>query len=317
MGIRPGDSVIHAVGLSMWLAGLMTLRALQSFGALGIPVGSESGTERFLTFAKLTKPDHMTSIPSFVEYLIRKAPEVAGFKVGELGLKTIMCGGEPGAGIPETKKRIEEAYGARLYDCTGGNWGLWGVSCNAETYQGIHVLGEDYCLIDLVDPTTKRPVDLSGSAATGEWVLTALGWEAAPAFRYAYGDIIELINEPCKCGMPGIRLRYVGRVDDLLIVKGVNVFPAAIKAVVDSFVPRVTSEMKILLETPPPRVIPPLRIRVEYGQGVTQPDLESLKLELEKTISIRLRIHPSVELVPPGSIEKDPSKKTKLIEKPF
>ena len=317
MGWRPGDYVIHGVGLSMWLAGLMTLRAIQSFGAVGIPAGAEAGTERFLQFAELTHPDHMCSFPSFVEHLARKAPEVAGYEVKALGLKTIMCGGEPGAGVPETRKKIEEAYGARLYDCTGGNWGLWGVSCDASTYQGIHLAGEDYCLIDLVDPGTKEPVDMSGKVVEGEWVLTALEWESAPAFRYAYGDIVQLMNEPCECGLPGMRMRYIGRADDLLIVKSVNVYPMAIKAVVDGFVPRVTSEMRIILTQQPPKVEPPLQMKVEYGAEVGENEREDLKKELENTISAKLRIRADVQLVPPNSLERDPAKKLKLVEKQY
>ena len=316
-GIRPGDGVIHGFGLSMWLAGLSPLRALQYMGALGIPVGAEGGTERFLQFAILTKPKHMLATPSFVEYLIRKAPEIAGIDVKELGLETIQGAAEPGAGIPETRKKIQEAYGAKLYDCTGGIWGMFGVSCDAEPYQGMHMVGEDYFFMDVVDPETKKPVDMSGPRATGEWILTALEWEAAPAFRYASADIIEIMNEPCICGMPGIRMRYLGRADDLLIVKGVNVYPMAIKGVIDAFYPRVTSEMKIVLDTPPPRVVPPLKIKVEYGPGVAKEQIDSLRAEIEEAVSTRLRIHPAVELVPPNTLEKDPTKKAKLIEKRY
>ncbi|MBN2058778.1 MAG: phenylacetate--CoA ligase family protein [Deltaproteobacteria bacterium] len=317
MGWRPGDSVIHGVGLSMWIAGMVTLRAFQNFGLLGIPAGAESGTERFLQFAKLTMPDHMSSFPSFVEHMIDAAPKTIGCEVRDLGLKTIMCGGEPGAGDPKTRKKIEDAYGAKLFDITGGNWGLWAVSCDTPTYQGMHLMGEDYVLVDVVDPDTKKPVDTNVPVARGEMVVTCLEWKANPAFRYAHGDIIELMNEPCICGRPGMRMRYVGRVDDLLIVKGVNVFPRAIKSVVDTFVPRVTSEMRIILETEPPMVKPPLKMKVEYGPEVTDTELESLKTEIENAIATKLRVHPKIELVPPNSIEKDPTKKATLVEKRY
>jgi len=316
-GVRPGDGVIHGFGLSMWLAGISPLRCLQYMGALGIPVGAEGGTERFLQFAQLTRPKHMMATPSFAEYLIRKAPELAGIEVRELGLKTIHGAAEPGAGIPETRKKIQDAYGAKLYDCTGGIWGLFGISCDVEPYQGMHMVGEDYLFMDLVDPETKKPVDMSGPRATGEWVLTALEWEAAPAFRYASADIIEVINEPCVCGMPGLRMRYLGRADDLLIVKGVNVYPIAIKGVIDGFYPRVTSEMRIVLDERPPRVVPPLKITIEHGPDVMERDLDGLKTEIEEAVSARLKIRPAVTLVPPNTLPKDPTKKAKLIEKRY
>jgi phenylacetate-CoA ligase len=316
-GVRPGDRAIHGFGLSMWLAGLSPLRALENMGALGIPVGAEGGAERFLQFALLTKPKHMLVTPSFAEHLIKKAPEIVGIEVRELGIETIQGAAEPGAGIPETRKKIQDAYGAKLYDATGGIWGLFGVSCDAEPYQGMHLVGEDYFFMDLVDQETKKPVDMSGPTATGEWVLTGLEWEAAPAFRYASADIIEIMNEPCICGTPGMRMRYLGRADDLLIVKGVNVYPAAIKGVVDAFYPRVTSEMKIILDEPPPRVVPPLKMRVEYGPNVPTEEIDSLKAEIEQAVSTRLRIRPAIEMVPPNSLEKDPTKKAKLIEKRY
>jgi phenylacetate-CoA ligase len=144
-----------------------------------------------------------------------------------------------------------------------------------------------------------------------------LEWEATPAFRYGYGDIIELNEEPCVCGMPGMRMRYLGRADDLLIVKGVNIFPAAVKGVVDSFVPRVTGEMRIVLTTPPPRVVPPLKMKVEHGPDISQEDLGQLKQEMEQALSTRLRVRPNIEFVAPNSLLRDPSKKVKLIEKNY
>jgi phenylacetate-CoA ligase len=315
-GLRPGDYVLHVTGLSMWLAGMVPMRGYEYMGIVGIPVGAESGVARALQFASLVSPKGMFCIPSFAEHMILKAPEVAGIKARELGIQIIMAVGEPGAGIPETRRKLIDGFNAKVYDSTGGIWGFGAISCDSE-YRGMHLVCEDYHYLDIVHPETKKPVDMSGGGGVGEMVHTALEWEAAPAFRYAYGDIIELTTEPCPCGMPGMRMKFIGRVDDLLIVKGVNVYPAAIKGVVDSFVPRVTGEMRILLKTPPPRVEPPLKMAVEYGLSVNRDQLEQLREEIENAISARLRVHPSVELVPPNSLVRDPSKKVKLIEKHY
>jgi len=316
-GLRPGDYVLHVTGLSMWLAGIVPLRAYEYMGMAGIPIGAESGVSRVLEFARLIRAKGMFCIPSFADYMIRKAPEVAGVEASELGIQIIIAVGEPGAGIRETRKRLMDGFNARVFDSTGGIWGFGGVSCNSDEYQGIHLVCEDYHYLDIVDPETKKPIDMSGGGGIGELVHTALEWEAAPSFRYALGDIIELTTEPCCCGLPGMRMRFKGRADDLVIVKGVNVFPAAIKGVVDSFIPRVTGEMRIVLNTPPPRVEPPLRMKVEYGPGLEGDVLEELRQELENTISERLRVHPAIQLVPPNTLPKDPSKKAKLIEKSY
>jgi phenylacetate-CoA ligase len=316
-GLRPGDYVLHVTGLSMWLAGIVPLRAYEYMGLGGIPIGAESGVSRVLDFAKLIKAKGMFCIPSFADYMIRKAPEIAGVQARELGIKTIIAVGEPGAGIPETRRRLMEGFDAKVFDSTGGIWGFGGISCDSDEYQGIHLVCEDYHYLDIVDPETKKPIDMSGGVGIGELVHTALEWEAAPSFRYALGDIIELTTEPCSCGRPGMRMRFKGRADDLIIVKGVNVFPAAIKGVVDSFIPKVTGEMRIVLGAPPPRVEPPLRLKVEYGPGVEGEAREEVRLQLEQAISARLRVRPAIELVPPNSLPKDPSKKAILIEKSY
>lgn len=316
-GLRPGDYVLHVTGLSMWLAGIVPLRAYEYMGLAGIPIGAESGVSRVLDFAKLIKAKGMFCIPSFAEYMIRKAPEIAGIEARELGVQIIIAVGEPGAGIPATRKRLMDGFNAKIFDSTGGIWGFGAISCDSEEYQGIHLVCEDYHYLDIVDPETKKPVDMSGGKGTGELVHTALEWEAGPAFRYALGDIIELTTARCSCGMPGMRMRFKGRVDDLVIVKGVNVFPASIKGVVDSFIPRVTGEMRIVLNTPPPRVEAPLMMKVEYGAGIESGDLDQLGEELENAISEKLRVRPAIELVPPNTLPRDPSKKAQLIERNY
>ena len=316
-GLRPGDYVLHVTGLSMWLAGMVPMRAYEYMGIAGIPVGAESGAARVLQFGQLIRAKGMFCIPSFAEHMLLKAREVAGIETRELGIQIIMAVGEPGAGIPETRKKLAEGFNAKIFDSTGGIWGFGAVSCDSNEYQGMHLVCEDYHYLDIVDPETKKPVDMSGGRGVGEMVHTALEWEATPAFRYGYGDIIELNEEPCVCGMPGMRMRYLGRADDLLIVKGVNIFPAAVKGVVDSFVPRVTGEMRIVLTTPPPRVVPPLKMKVEHGPDISQEDLGQLKQEMEQALSTRLRVRPNIEFVAPNSLLRDPSKKVKLIEKNY
>ena len=318
-GFRPGDYVIHGFGLSMWLGGLAVIRGLEHLGCLVFPVGAEGGTERFLSFASLSKPKCMVCTPSFAEYLIRRAPEVLGMEVGELGIEKIVTAGEPGAGLPEVRKLIEEAYGCQLYDAAGGPWGMWTASCDAHEYQGLHSFSEDYCpqVFDLIDPQTRNPIDIV-EGAVGEVVITALEWEASPPMRYAFGDVYQVSLKPCPhCGHPWPRFKFFGRLDDLLIVKGVNLYPAAVHDVLTSFVPRVTGEMRIILETPPPRVVPPLKMKVEYGQAVSENHTIEIRDEIAEAISAKLRVRPKIEMVPPNSLPKDPSKKLQLLERKY
>ena len=321
-GVRPGETVLHAMGLSMWIGGIPVVQALQHMGARPIPVGAEGGNERLLQIARLTRPTTLVCTPSYAEYLIEKAPKVIGAPVGELGLERIVCFGEPGAGLPEVRRKIEEAYGARLFDSGQGPWGLYAISCEASvgssTYFGMHVVSQDYTIMyDLIDPQTKKPIPIENGAC-GEFIFTTLEWEASPPLRYSLGDINQIFLEDCPCGVKGLRRRILGRVDDMLIVKGINVYPAAVKNVVNGFVPRVTGEMRIVLFQPPPRVTPPLRLKVEYGQNLSRTDQEALKQEMERKLSDLLRFHPEVEMVPPGSLPRAADlglRKAPLLEK--
>ena len=123
--------------------------------------------------------------------------------------------------------------------------------CASPDYAGMHVLGEDTAVVtQLVNPETKAPVAADG--AIGERVKTSLRWQAQPQLRASVGDVYELLTAPCACGLPGPRVRVIGRTDDLLIVKGVKVYPAAIRNLVQELAPLATGELRVVLSAPAP-----------------------------------------------------------------
>jgi phenylacetate-CoA ligase len=316
-GIRPGDAALHTFGLSMWVGGIPVIQAQQHMGVRSIPVGAEGGTEKMLKMADLLKPKIIVGTPPTAEYLIEQCPKILGKPVSELGIKIILCAGAPGAGLPEVRKKIESAYGCKLYDSTGGGWGLHHVSCDAPEYAGMHVVCEDHAIwYDIVDPVTNEPVDIV-DGAIGHGIITSFDHEAAPAFKYAMGDLIQVFTETCACGAPGVRFKILSRVDDMLIIKGINVYPSAVKNVIGGFVPRVTGEFRILLEKPGPRVEPPMKMKVEYGKGTDEKDLASLKAEIEDALSSKLKCRADIQWVSPETLERaaGPSAKGKLVEK--
>ena len=303
IGIRPGDRIIHAFGLSMWLAGVPYVQYLQKVGACVLPVGAEGGTERLLRFARQFRANAMFGTPSLVEHLIDRAPEVIDGPVRSLGIKTILCAGEPGAGIPEVRSRIETAYGAKLFDHGGG----LGVSCDCSEYQGMHHVGDDHVYFEIVDPDPHEPIPLE-HGARGMPVQTTLDSEGMLWVRESFGDIFEVFTEPCACGLSGFRYKVVGRVDDMLKVKGVMVYPASIDGVITGFAPRVTGEFRIVLTERPPRVVPPLKLKVEYGEGIKKSELDSLAGEIEKQMGARLKLRPQIIWVPPNSLPRTAGK---------
>lgn len=315
-GVRPGETVIHAFGMSMWVAGIPIIRALENMGARVVPVGAEVGSERLLQFIDQTKPTTLICTPSYAEYLIEKSPSVLKKDVKQLGIKKIICAGEPGAGLTEVRKKIRDAYRAKIFDSAGVPYGIFNISCDCDEYHGMHVVCEDFHLMyDIVDPETKKPIEWK-DGAMGERISTSLDWEAAPPFRYAMGDILQVFIGKCECGVEGFRIKFVGRVDDMLIIKGINVFPAAIRNIVNSFIPRVTGAIKIILDTPPPRVVPPLKMKVEHGQGMNENDTKALRVEIEEKMSNLLSFRPSVQLVRPESLDRTTGK-VKLFEKAY
>jgi phenylacetate-CoA ligase len=295
----------------MWLAGVPYVQFSQRSGACVFPVGAEGGTERILKFARLFKANVLACTPSLAEHLISKAPEILGHGVGELGIKRLFCGGEPGAGIPEVRRNLETSYGAKLSDHGAG----FGISCDHPEYQGMHHVADDTVLFELVDPDTYDPVRFEDGAG-GLPVFTTLDGEGFLWFRETIGDICQVFTEPCPCGTTGFRYKIIGRSDDMLKVKGIMVYPAAIDGVIAGFTPRVTGEFRIVLEEPPPRVVPPLKLKIEHGDGVGEADLPFLAGEIEEKLKARLKIAPSIQWLPAGTLERSMNK-TRFFEKAY
>lgn len=315
-GVRPGDTVLHGFGLSMFLAGVPVVRALERMGARPVPVGAEAGSERLLRIAELVRPRVLACTPSYAQYLAEQVPKVLGRPASELGIETIVCAGEPGAGLPEVRAGLSAAFAARVYDMLGGAHGVMCCSCDAEPYAGMHVLGEDCAITtQLVDQETKAPVELR-DGAIGERVKTSLRWEAQPQLRASVGDVYQVLTEPCACGTPGVRVRVLGRTDDLLIVKGVKVYPAAVKNLVAELAPLASGAFRIVLDAPPPRVEPPLKLTVERGEGVDEAAGSRLAEELERRMHQRMSVRPEITVVPAGTLERG-SHKERLLERRY
>lgn len=312
-GVRPGDVMLQAVSLSMFTGGLPLSQGIQHMGACVVPVGIEGGTKRVLEYFALTKPTALIATPSFGRYLIEKCDEAGSKPARELGLKWFFCAGEPGGGDPGVRKILADGFGAKVFDHTGGGHAFHGISCDCPPgeYHGMHFVSEDYCVLELADPKSGRPIAVE-DGAIGEMVWTFLDWRGGPLMRYAVGDVARIWTKPCSCGRPGKRFSIIGRSDDMLIVKGVNVYPRAVGNVVAKFYPRVTGAFRIVLSSPGPLVEPPLKIRLEYGTGVDPEDCQVLEAELQASFKEDLRLTAKFIWRPPGSLPRE-AMKTNLV----
>lgn len=313
-GIRPGDVMLQALSLSMFTGGLPLSQGIIHLGACVVPVGIEGGTQRVLDFIGLTSPRAIIATPSFGQYLIERCPAIIGKEARELGLDWFFCAGEPGGGNPQVRKVLADGFGAKVFDHTGGGHAFHGISCDEppERFSGMHFVSEDHCLLELVDPHTREPIPLE-DRARGEMVFTFLDWEGGPFMRYALGDLLQVRTRPCECGQPGIRFKIIGRVDEMLIIKGVNVYPEAVKEVILKFRPRVTGAFRIVLERPGPLVRPPLKIRLEFGPDLTRDDLPGLEEGMMRAFKEEIRTAPKLEWLEPETLPRE-MKKTRLVE---
>jgi len=317
IGVQKGDRVLHIFALGIY-ATTISLWGVRSVGALPIDIDARAGSEMMLHFADLTRSSYMATTVSLAEYLIGRAPGIIGKEVGDLNMRGLVLTGEIGVSIPKVKKRIEDAYGCPVYDHWAPAGHAVAISCKSDEYGGMHGVSPDLCTSfeDLVDPETKEPVPIEDGAA-GEMVITSLKREAAPLIRYATGDIVQIFTKPCPyCGFPGKRIKLIGRSDDMLVVKGVNIYPSVIKQVVEAFTPQVTGEMRIILDEPPPRVVPPLKLRVEYGTRTPKSELEGLARKISQAAHDQFKIRPSIEWVEPNTLEKS-TRKTPIFEKRY
>ncbi len=308
-GIGPGERVVTTYAAGPFVAGVALL-AFDRLGVCHIPVGS-GNSERLLGAIAELEPDAAVVTPSYAAYLAESAAE-RGIELSGSSVRRLLVAGEPGGGEPAFRASLEQAWGATVTEAMGiGDVGpsLWG-ECPAQ--DGMHLGARGFVHAELVDPESGAPRPLA-DGASGELVLTHLRQRAAPVLRFRTRDHVSVRSSPCPCGRSGPRLRCVGRTDDMLIVRGVNVFPSAIREVVNEFAPQVSGHVRVRPRAAGVRQVPPLPVQVELGRGVDGGG------ELAAAIGARLRaalvVQSSVELVPFGSLARS-DYKSSLVERP-
>jgi phenylacetate-CoA ligase len=314
MGFRPGDRIGLCFGLSMHAAGTPQILWFQDYpGITMIPIGAEAGAEKILQFMQLFKVNIFAGTPSLALHLIERCPEVLKVPITDLGIRILLLGAEPGAGIPEVRQKLEREYGAAVFDAGAG----YGCSCHHPIYQGMHWLADDLAYYELLDPETMNTVPME-NGATGIMAATSLHPEAAVWFdmRFTMMDVHQVFTDGCPCGLSGFRYKIVGRADDMLKVKGVPVYPAAIEGVIHSMPDELTGSFRIVLHEPPPRVVPPLELKVEHTETVRTEDLPRVESELLEKMHRLLKIRPAVTWLAPKTLPRA-AKKTQLLEKTY
>ena len=226
-GIVPGDRVYFPFSFGLFVGFWAGFEGARALGALAIPGGGLDSVTRLHAMQALGATA-LVCTPSYALHLLQTARE-RGVDPTKLGVRVSVHAGEPGAGIPAVRARIEAGWGARAFDHAGmTEVGAYGYECAEQA--GLH-LNESEFIAEVLDPVTLAPV------VEGELVLTNLGRIGSPVVRYRTGDRVRLTEAVCACGRTFRRLEggILGRLDDMLIIRGVNVFPSAIEGIVRRF----------------------------------------------------------------------------------
>jgi phenylacetate-CoA ligase len=307
-GIAAGQRIVTTYNAGPFVAGA-ALDAFERLGLSHVPVGT-GNTERLLRAVELLGPEAVTLTPSYAAYAAEWAEE-HGIDLAGSSVERVLVAGEPGGGEPALRARLERAWGARVTEAMGvGDIGpsLFG---ECEEQRGMHVGARGFVHVELIDPDSLVAVELQDGAA-GELVLTHLRHRAAPLLRFRTRDHVRVAMSKCDCGRTGPRLRCLGRTDDMLIVRGVNVFPSAIRDVVGEFAPEVSGHILVKPRAPGVKQEPPLWVTVELARGTEK------RISLAEAIRVRLRqvlvVQTRVDLAPWGSLQRS-EYKSRLIQR--
>jgi phenylacetate-CoA ligase len=302
-GIVAGQRIVSTYNAGPFVAGA-ALGAFERLGLTHIPVGT-GNTERLVRAIELLRPEAVVLTPSYAAHLAES------FDLRESSVERVLVAGEPGGGEPAFRARLEGGWGARVTEAMGiGDIGvsLWG---ECEEQDGMHLGARGFVHAELIDPETGYALDPE-DGATGELVLTHLRHRAAPLLRFRTRDHVQVRTSPCACGRTGPRIRCLGRTDDMLIVRGVNVFPSAVRDVVSGFAPEVSGHVVVRPQSAGVKQEPPLPVSVELARDAA-PDAalaEAIRERLRSVLVIQTR----VELVPWGSLARS-EYKSKLVER--
>ena len=307
-GVTHEDIIQIAYGYGLFTGGLGFHYAAEMIGATALPI-STGNTARQIELMKDLSVTVIACTPSYMLYMSEFA-EKMGTSIRGTKLRIGIFGAEPWS--EETRRRIEDKTGITAYDVYGTSELSGPLFTECVERNGLHIWA-DHFLIEIIDPKTGESV---GEGEKGELVVTTLSKEAMPLIRWRTGDITVMETEKCGCGRTHPRiLRILGRSDDMLIVRGVNVFPSQIEHVLMQ-IPELGEHYLIILD----RVenLDEMTIQVELSEKVQieKPvEILALKKKVEEKLKSVLGVHANVELVNPGTIQRFEGKAKRVIDR--
>ncbi len=291
-GLTAGDRLFTAFSFGPFIGFWASVEGARKIGAMMIPGGGRDSLQRL----ELMRDVNATALCCTPTYALRLA-EVAresNFDMSGLTIRSTVHAGEPGANVPATKRRIEEAWSAKCYDHAGASEvGAHSFECETQP-GGTHVIESEF-IVEVLDPKTGQPAP---SGERGELVITNLGRVGFPVIRYRTGDVVKLNAEKCACGRTFARFEggILGRADDMVTVRGVNVFPAGVENIVRRF--KEVDEFRVTVRTV--RHMDEMDIEVELSDGADPSVVGAIAQALDSALSFR----PNVRLAGRGELPR-------------
>ena len=291
-GLTASDRIFMAFSFGPFIGFWAAVEGARILRALMVPGGGRDSPQRL----ELMRDSGVTALCCTPTYALRLA-EVArevGFDLRTIPMRATVHAGEPGANVPATKKRIEEAWNAKCYDHAGASEvGAHSFECEAQP-GGTHAIESEF-IVEVLDPKTGQPAP---AGERGELVITNLGRLGFPVIRYRTGDVVKLNTEKCACGRTFARFEggILGRADDMVTVRGVNVFPAAVENIVRRF--DEVDEFRVTVRTV--RHMDEMDIEVELSDGADPSVVGAIAQALDSALSFR----PNVRLAGRGELPR-------------
>lgn len=318
-GLRPTDKIFVGSFFSLYMGSWGALAGGERLHAKCFPFGAgvPGQTLMALAWMKEIRPTAFYGTPSYALYIGEKAKEQGYDTRKDFSFKTMFFSGEPGAGIPSTKRLIEETFGCHCIDMgSTAEMTPWMTNGECMHRKGMH-LWNDIVYTEIVDPKTHQVVPYGSE---GVPVYTHLERTSQPMIRFWSGDLSLWTDEPCPCGRtyPRLPKGIYGRVDDMLVIRGENVYPSAIEEVLRS-IEGFGGEFRIIVSRE--KTMDDLAVQAEYSieiERISKHDPGALKRfekEMELKIKSKIGIRPIIELVPPNRLERTQFKAKRVIDK--
>jgi len=311
-GIRPNDRIMICSFFSLYIGSWGALEGGERLGATMFPFGAGVSGQTLMAvqWAQTVRPTAFYGTPSYALHFAETARRER-IDPRSLGIRKLFFSGEPGAGIPATKHLIEETFGGSCIDMGSmAEMTPWMTNGECRHRTGMH-LWQDIVYAQVCDPQTYQPLPFEKE---GTLVYTHLERTSQPMIRFVSGDLTRWTDEPCACGRTYPRLPegLYGRLDDMFIVRGENIYPAAIEDTLRSL-DGFGGEFRVIISRRD--AMDDLLIRAEYA--ATHSDVSAqqrLQAAMRDRLRARLGVHPIVELVPEGSIPRSEFKARRIID---